>query len=441
LQIPIIKTFTIKKLFKERDVSIQFDSNIRILVAENGYGKTTILNMLYYVITGDIIKLKKIDFASIQIIFSDGKKFEIKQSELNISDSSQPNPFYDHLKLAIPKSELDELVGAYLELPEAKFKSSKIFKNSIKKTNFEESSMLTYFKRYIGDNASTIFNIKLQKTFDAIKVKMPSNILYLPTYRRVEIDLGLENSSDEKHIKSDLINFGMKDVEDLIKLRTQEILKSSVEWFSKVNGQMLSQLAEGFSLDDEFKESIKNPEAVKIVLDRIGNNIDERTKLKILLLIESDEIFKNHDPLIYFISNLVKVYEQQKDNDQALQNFTEVCNRYLGDKMIKYNEGSVSVQVVRRKNGTAVEMESLSSGEKQIISIFAKLYLQKHDSYAVFFDEPELSLSMEWQRTLLPDIINSGMCEFLFSTTHSPFIFENEFEQHTVDLAEYIKEL
>jgi energy-coupling factor transporter ATP-binding protein EcfA2 len=410
-------------------------------VAENGYGKTTILNMLYYVITGDIGKLKKIDFSSIQVIFADGKKFEIKHSELNISESSQANPFYDHLKLSIPKNELDELIETYLELSEAKFKSSKIFKNSVKKTNFDESSMLTYFKRYIGDNASTLFNIKVQKTFDAIKVKFPSNILYLPTYRRVEIDLGLENSSDEKHIKSDLINFGMKDVEDLIKLRTQEILKSSVEWFSKVNGQMLSQLAEGFSLDDELKESIKNPEAVKIVLDRIGNNIDERTKLKILLLIESDEIFKDHDPLIYFISNLVKVYEQQKDNDQALQNFTEVCNRYLGDKMIKYNEGSVSVQVVRRKNATPVEMESLSSGEKQIISIFAKLYLQKHDSYAVFFDEPELSLSMEWQRTLLPDIINSGMCEFLFSTTHSPFIFENDFEQHTVDLAEYIREL
>jgi predicted ATPase len=88
-----------------------------------------------------------------------------------------------------------------------------------------------------------------------------------------------------------------------------------------------------------------------------------------------------------------------------------------------------------------VDIESLSSGEKQIISLFALLYLQKETELAIFFDEPELSLSIEWQKTLLPDIVNSGKCKFLFSTTHSPFIFENELEGSTVDLAEYIEEL
>ena len=48
---------------------------------------------------------------------------------------------------------------------------------------------------------------------------------------------------------------------------------------------------------------------------------------------------------------------------------------------------------------------------------------------------------MEWQKTLLPDIINSGKCQFLLATTHSPFIFDNELEEITVDLAEFIEEL
>jgi len=102
---------------------------------------------------------------------------------------------------------------------------------------------------------------------------------------------------------------------------------------------------------------------------------------------------------------------------------------------------NVKIEILRKKNGRAVDIGSLSSGEKQIISLFALLYLQKKDNLAIFFDEPELSLSIEWQKTLLPDIVNSGKCKLLFATTHSPFIFENDLESNTVDLAEYIQEL
>lgn len=158
-------------------------------------------------------------------------------------------------------------------------------------------------------------------------------------------------------------------------------------------------------------------------------------------MVESGDILLNHDPLIYFISNLVKVYEQQKENDKSIQDFTDVCNRYLTDKKLEYDESSVSVKIVRRKNGNDVEIETLSSGEKQIISLFCSLYLKKTDDFAIFFDEPELSLSLEWQKTLLPDVIRSGKCEFLFATTHSPFIFENELVVNTVDLGNYIREL
>ncbi|WP_219823538.1 AAA family ATPase [Pseudomonas syringae] len=435
----ILKKFSIFKLFKERDVSISFESNIKVLVAENGYGKTTILNALYYVATGNLFGLKKIEFESIEIIFNDGEKFDIKHSDLKLLEGAKDKGFYEHLKIILNEKDADDLLSDFFQMPAKQFKACKSFKAAAKKSGFGESLLGSYLEKYIRTEDNAADQFKNNRVVSRIKAKMPKNILYLPTYRRVEIDLGIKN--DDESEQTENIHFGMKDVQDLISLRTQEILSSSVEWFSKVNGQMLSQLAEGFSLDEELKERIKKPDAVKIVLDRIGTNIDEDTKQKIPLLIESGEIFEGHDPLIYFISNLVKVYAQQKDNDQALQRFTEVCNRYLGDKMIQYDEGKVSVKVVRRKNGREVDMEALSSGEKQIISLFAKLYLQKRTDYAIFFDEPELSLSLEWQKTLLPDIINSNKCSFLFSTTHSPFIFANEFSKHTVDLAVYIKEL
>jgi hypothetical protein len=55
----------------------------------------------------------------------------------------------------------------------------------------------------------------------------------------------------------------------------------------------------------------------------------------------------------------------------------------------------------------------------------------------VLFDEPELSLSMLWQKELLPDIVNSNKCNFLLAVTHSPFIFDNELDRYAVGLNEY----
>lgn len=442
METPTLKSFVITKLFQERDVAIVFDSDIRILVAENGHGKTTILNALFHTIKGNSVKLRKIDFEMVVLEFSDGEKIKIHHSELSLEESLNDKAFYDHLSILIGREEANKLIEAFFEHGQSlsRFKNNPIFRAATRKTGLAPDSLHAYLSRTIKGGSESEVAVRLKVKFGKIRAKFPHTVLYLPTYRRVEIDLNI-GEADENNGTKENIYFGMRDVEELIKVRTQEILSSSVEWFSKVNGQMLSQLAEGFSLESDLRESIKKPDAVKIVLDRIGNNINDETKHKILQLIESEEIFVDHDPLIYFISNLVKVYEQQRENDQALQGFTEVCNRYLGDKMIKYNEGSVALEVVRRKNHKCVDWEALSSGEKQIISLFAKLYLQKHNSFAIFFDEPELSLSLEWQKTLLPDIINSGKCGFLLATTHSPFIFENELLSNTVDLSEYIREL
>ena len=329
-------------------------------------------------------------------------------------------------------------------MPKAQFRSSGIFRSSRKMIELPYSTFLDFLEQIIEGNEGLAERTKAKDTLKEIADKVDYQFLYLPTFRRVEQDfkeLGLDHQ-DGEFIHDNAINFGMGDVDTKIKEITEEIVKSSVEWFSKVNGEMLSQLVDGFSVDEDLKKSIKNPDAIKIVLDRIGDNIDEEYKHRILDLVESGDIYDGrHEPLIYFIANLTKVYEQQKENDTCIQEFTEVCNRYLGDKMMVYNESNVTVNIVRRKNNRLVDIETLSSGEKQIISLFAKLYLQKDENLAIFFDEPELSLSIEWQKSLLPDILNSKKCSFLFTTTHSPFIFENELMENAVDLSTYIQEL
>jgi predicted ATPase len=74
--------------------------------------------------------------------------------------------------------------------------------------------------------------------------------------------------------------------------------------------------------------------------------------------------------------------------------------------------------------------------------MFSKVYLSEPEKrFYILFDEPELSLSMLWQKTLLPNILKSQKCDFLLAVTHSPFIFDNALDKYAVGLNEYVKPL
>ncbi|EEO02047.1 ATP/GTP-binding protein [Vibrio albensis VL426] len=439
----MIKEFYINNLYDERNVRIPFDSEYKIIVAENGYGKTTILNSFYALISGDISKLRKVVFDSIGIVFSDGVDISFKKSDFDADlEFIRGHHFFEHLQARLGEDFILHLIDDVRKFPPHLMERSALFRRAMSSLDIPASILRDYLSEVRSNRPNKRINSSTQEKLDKIQKKFPLKTLHLPTYRRVEEDIrAFSGVKDEAPLGNSSINFGMSDVKTSIKKITSEILSSSVEWFSKINGQMLSQLVNGFSVTEEMRASISSPRAVEIVLERIGKNISPSHKEQILSLVNSGDILNGHEPLIYFVSNLLKVYEQQQDNDDAIQQFTKVSNKYLTDKEVVYDESNVTIEIIRKKNGRTVDIESLSSGEKQIISLFALLYLQKKEDLAIFFDEPELSLSMEWQKTLLPDIVASGKCKFLFSTTHSPFIFENELEANTVDLAEYIEEL
>ena len=87
------------------------------------------------------------------------------------------------------------------------------------------------------------------------------------------------------------------------------------------------------------------------------------------------------------------------------------------------------MQIINNFTKSSLKLSALSSGEKQIVSVFARLLLDPNKKYFIIIDEPELSLSIEWQQRLLPDIVDSSSCNQLIAVTHSPFIFDNELSQ------------
>ena len=77
----MIKEFTVLGLHGERNIKLNFDKNspYKILVAENGFGKTSLLNLFYGVLSGNLEKILTIDFDEVILILhgNKGKKYSI----------------------------------------------------------------------------------------------------------------------------------------------------------------------------------------------------------------------------------------------------------------------------------------------------------------------------------------------------------------------------
>lgn len=442
--------FGITALHGERNIKIPFDGAVKIIVAENGYGKTTILNSLYSLLFGKYERLRSTQFQSIYLKFKSGYEVVLEKNDFSANLEKIPQSgMVQHFRSFLQLDHIQNLYEDFRALTATQIRTSPNFIkahleaqkrfNKIPAENLHQ--WLEVLKNELGN--IDLYCEKLVEARKNIFNEFQFDPIYLPTYRRIEEDLknitGVPVGLD---IDINVIQFGMNDVQASFDKVTNEIKRSSMEWFSKVNGQMLGQLINGIVLTEDMKLGLGDKVALEIVLERIGNNMPQKDKEQILQMTDNADIFKQeHEALAYFLANLVKVYEGQKENDNAIKRFSEICNKYLVNKHVAYDESAVKISIRRNKNDEEVDIKTLSSGEKQIISLFSRLFLTSSKQVAIFFDEPELSLSIEWQKHLLPDIIQSGICGFIFCTTHSPFIFENDLIAYASDLSKYIEEM
>lgn len=140
-----------------------------------------------------------------------------------------------------------------------------------------------------------------------------------------------------------------------------------------------------------------------------------------------------------FLFRLVELYRWQQEAESTIRLFAEICNRYLVGKCVVYDGEAFTISVVLNDSGEShtIALKQLSSGEKQIVSLFSHLYLSELDRYFVLIDEPELSLSVRWQETFLPDIRATTRCAGMVAVTHSPFVFANELDAYARNLSEF----
>lgn len=410
-----IKRFLIYSLFGKYDVNLNFENPINIYIGENGIGKTTILNCIYNILSRNFSGLLNINFSRIEIhmdndIFSFSKSDSIELENISNIFGSLDNIKIEHNGLQVIKNKLKR-----------------------KERNLFEYALYSNFIKY--ENKGNDFDIikKAIAFFDRIR---KYNILYFPTYRRIEEDLlkisPIEKNKDlQESLKeaiesgTSLIKFGMDDVDIYIKNIMEKIRTTTIAGFSDLTTALLIYASQEL----KYKENIstRDMEFITSTLDRFC--AEHPTDYHIRSNMTVSDIL---------IDNIRHIEGSQRVFDQKINDFTDTCNRYLVGKQFYYDKKKIELKI-KDDNGKEIKLSHLSSGEKQIVSIFSKIYLSENKSNIILFDEPELSLSIFWQRKLLVDIVKSKKCDFLISTTHSPFIFENELQEYTHPLFSFIK--
>lgn len=217
-----------------------------------------------------------------------------------------------------------------------------------------------------------------------------------------------------------------------------------MEGFTAVSGDVIHQILDNDS--STTHELNCTEEELRIVLDRTGNRLNEKDKEVILTqFTNKDKDLFDNDFLLFYLQQLLMVFRSQEKYDYAINKYCDVCNKYLNDKKFIYDASNVTIAIYRCVNGkpmlsedNTVDLDQLSSGEKQIVSIFSQIYLELEKKFVVSFDEPELSLSIYWQENLLPDILASENCKFLMAVTHSPFIFGDKLQEFTIGMHEFL---
>lgn len=436
--------FKIEGLRGARTIDVNIEDNTIIMVGENGSGKTTFLRMLFYFLSGRWRSLAQFDFKSISATIN-GKEYKLEKT---LIESALPRvDEKTFLKLPPHYRRRYTELRDFGHIDEAEEFLSELMSRHNTPTR---AQLENEFKKSATELSK--FHQKLSKNLDA-------QILYLPTYRRIERELGsifqgldpddsrrapsIARQQENGNDYVELVEFGMNDVKKAIDRTLNEIRNFQLDQITQLSRSYLGDVVSQSYKDNESAfTSSASEETIDATLNRIDDSIlnnNNKHRLKeIISSINNNSKPSEHELIAYhYFSKLLKVQEKLRDKEKNINSFCDLCSIYITDKKFVYESAKFSFKIEHATGD--IKLSDLSSGEKQIVSLFSHLYLSGRERFFVLIDEPELSLSVPWQRRFLVDIRDASFCSGLVAVTHSPFIYDNKLRPNTHALGEFVR--
>lgn len=471
----LIESFVIEGLYGYRTIKLSSKYAATIMIAKNGSGKTTLLATLDAFLRCQFLRLRDLEFSRLRC------KLRGIPNELVLEKNDLVHLF------EIPESgELTKAARRFDLEPVQLFNFlERDFTENV--TNFDdahENPVISAIMRSVGYSrreAIDICNKIRQSYYDSnppikhIKDTVSNfvrdiDLVYLPTYRRIELPL-TDTETDRNpyrrkrpHFKipnvglfTGDIQFGLADISERLAQLNQRLLTDSNISYREISANIINELLDGsFDSYDTSQRTIPDRDELNLFFSRLKDGRRRVGPFTDVTIPNIDKIYsgegipdETNKFLSYFLTKLHSAIQATRDIEVMVEDFINVCNKYLSrldpstnpgadaasphfdndGKELRLNRRNLNVHMQSVALRRPITLNALSSGEKQMISLFGKLFLYEKEKI-ILVDEPELSLSIDWQRQLLVDFLRAPRCRQVIAITHSPFVFDNELEPY-----------
>ncbi len=291
------------------------------------------------------------------------------------------------------KSTLLDII-AYITIG-GKLPKSLVKKTSMVKIKFDEDD-------------ATITNIVFNDSYLNLTRKAQDNEVLKELQEDVELDFA--NTSRKSRLNSLMLNASISHVTTKSKGRIP-----SSKFLQELNVDIISTFDEPISyIEDKTKWDLLHDEGVWSSLDK--------------------ELHELQEQYSYYIGNLANTIENmvisgiQPDMESLMSLyapknlFIKTINELFEStgKVIDTNNSKLSFRIV--EDDLPISIYELSSGEKQMLYILWKVLLHNQKPYILFLDEPEISLHIDWQESLIGKIrLLNPNCQVIIAT-HAPSV-------------------
>lgn len=391
------------------DIDLHEEERLLILTGTNGYGKTTILNIIKALSDNDLFFFYTLQFSYIRFGFSSNDVLEISSSYNEaVDDSFDEAENSDDKIVYFSYKKKDKIIYEYT------LSKNKILK-AIRRIGFYNGGKYTRFynlysksfRKFITDNPR-IYNIIANED-----VKAQQMLMFLNSIKSelIPVQRITDSSDGDKEISS--ITDIAENLRSVLEKEYYYYLTNSEEIDEHFIDDLLSN-------DNKYteKEYFEKAEKLKPVVDTLksfgmlNNNIDIKKfdeEKSLILTSYIDSVEKR-------ISVYLKILDKMKL-------FSEIiAQKNFSHKSINFSLNNGFYVVL--DDGTRIDENYLSSGEKNEIIMLYRLIFSTSDNSILLIDEPENSLHIVWQQMFIDDIYKIAELKKLqvIVATHSPEI-------------------
>lgn len=416
----------VEKLWGGKPIAFDLHEDVNVIIGPNASGKTTIINLLMYTLTGDVIRLIDYQFDFIKVTlrsFLSAKDLIVKVTNAK-----------DGIRF--------EVAGKTTAIPH--------FPGSMRARHIEFSDVPPQIlRRHLGPD---LFDLKRQ-----LEGLVPA--AWLPVSRR--LPMGEEEGDDHRRIRRGSLESVDECLSELLgalqryrvsldaklaELR-QDFQRHALEniLYDKRHDRMID--LENFQVptQEEKNQLLKAFKDVGFVDSAMSNRVEEHFKAAqeaIDAIKREPDTFSSQTlfiiPLIHRTKQMVDFAQDLESKRQELfaplSLYVQTIGSFVDGKEISVTPRG-ELEVKRIGNAPSdIQWRHLSSGEKQLLILLTQALLWEKDPVVYVADEPELSLHVTWQEKLLKSITAlAGRCQLIVAT-HSPDI-AGGFPRRIIDLA------